>query len=178
MSSSSETPEDGESPQKKQRVDLYSLLRGSSFAKYDNPKLVGFLTEKSLNGLASEVTSEEMDGKDFLANMTKLDENHVGEMKQLAELANSDPVLKPNLVPPKKTFSTNTTILSKSTHFYVQRRFKVDLSEAVEVRGGFLLLHGPRSSGTSFSFSFLCIPFSSLFPISCRKIHLDASAHH
>jgi len=167
MSSSSETPEDGESPQKKQRVDLYSLLRGSSFAKYDNPKL-----------LASEVTSEEMDGKDFLANMTKLDENHVGEMKQLAELANSDPVLKPNLVPPKKTFSTNTTILSKSTHFYVQRRFKVDLSEAVEVRGGFLLLHGPRSSGTSFSFSFLCIPFSSLFPISCRKIHLDASAHH
>lgn len=147
------TPEDGEeSPQKRQRVDLFGLLRGSSFAKYDNPKLVNYLTEKGLNELAGEATSGELSGKAFLANMADMDERNPDDMRRLAELAHSDPVLKPNPVLQRKTFSTNTTILSKSSHFYVQRDFKVDFSEAIEERGGFPLLHGPRSSGISFFF--------------------------
>ena len=99
MSSSSE---DGESPQKRQRVGLYDRLRESSFIKYDNPKLIGFLTEKSLNGLAGEATSGEMSGKRFLAKMTELDEGPPDEMKRLAELANSDPVFKAKFGPPKE----------------------------------------------------------------------------
>jgi len=148
MSSDKPTPEDEESPQKRQRVGLYDRLSELSFINYDNPKLVGYLTEKGLNGLAGEATSGEMSGKGFLANITDLDERHAAEMGQLAELANSDPMLKPNPVHPKKTFSTNTTLLSKTSHFYVQRLFKVDLSQEIK-SGGFLLLHGPRSSGKS-----------------------------
>ena len=142
---------------------LSKSVFSSSLSKYNNAQLVEYLQKNKMPKFAALSQTYQHDGLGFL-NYLVDDQSPPEEFKELAKLLAAQPSLSPPTPPPKNTFSTNTMIRPNQGHFFIGRRERIFLDELIETQGGFILIHGARSSGNKPLYYY----FSSTFFFSSK----------
>jgi len=132
-------------PAKKPRLER--TLPKSPIYKFNSADLVTYLKEGKMPRLADWVETNSYIGIRFVAELNNIPQEAKGELETLANLVLAAPVLELVAMKKEKTFSTNTDITPDDNHFFVERRKRAPLLITIEEQGGYILIHGPRSSG-------------------------------
>jgi hypothetical protein len=130
---------------------LIEYLMDLDFHHYDRESVLQFLAGIELDTLAAFVAKSNWDGLNFMMKLDTLKTEFASEFKILeanVKARTESPANLPHLRV-KKSFSTNTAIDNESGHFYIDRRFTLDLAKTIAATPGSYLVHGPRSSGKS-----------------------------
>ena len=106
-----------------------------------------YLKKNELPNYAAVSETYQFNGKRFLLHLIR-HQDPPEEFKKIGDLLAAAPSLSRAIPRPKITFSTNTMIRPTDGHFFIERDEVISVNDLIDTEGGFILIHGARSSST------------------------------